>query len=454
LKTLVESSAKLRSQGKLEEALLLIENYIKNNGEEYRAKILAAEYSEKLSNFSKATNYYVDSIKANPSDAFNYLNFARFLLRRNEYSKSLENFEKAFAIDQNSPIILTQFGRINLIIGNTNRAEELLESALKIQRDLPQADYLLALTKLKLNKFEEGWSLYNKRQNFLNFKYISLGVINPNVFEFKKKWNGQSLDKKKLVIIPEQGFGDFIMFGRYIKVLKDSYDVDIILLCHPSFVDLFSNCKHINKIFSISSMDFEESNQGFDHWTTIFDLPVFFKNYPLKNFNHPYIYPKKNIKFDNYFSKDSLNLGLCWRSSSTSLNSINKSIPSLSFFSKLFNNKEISLYSLQLNYPEEDKLLFPSNMFDFSGQINNFNDTANIITKLDAVITVDTAVAHLSGATNIPTHLLLPMYESDWRWSENTDKSIWYPSVTIYRLSKDNAWEDLIDSIIVNLGID
>ena len=452
METLVESAAKLRSQGKLEEALLLIENYIKNNEKEYRAKILAAEYCENLSNFSNAKNYYLDAIEAKPSDAFNYLNFARFLLRRNEYDKSLKNFEKAYSLDKSSPIILTQLGRINLILGNTKKAEKFLEFSLKTKKNFPQTIYLLALTKLKLQKYKEGWKLYSRRQEFLNYKNISLGKVNPNIFEFKKKWIGQNLHNKKIVIIPEQGFGDFIMFSRYLKVLKDLFNPYIVLLCHPSFVELFEGYIYVDEVSDISKNIFEEKNTGFNFWATIFDLPVYLSNHNLENFSYPYIALKNSTKFNGFFN-DSFKIGLCWKSSTTNLNSRNKSASSIKLFSRLFNKKNISLYSLQIHHNYEDKVLFPSNLIDLSKEINNFNDTANIISKLDAVITVDTAVAHLSGALNKTTYLLLPMYDSDWRWAENTEESAWYPSIKLLRLDQHNSWQDRIDWAIANLGI-
>ena len=45
----------------------------------------------------------------------------------------------------------------------------------------------------------------------------------------------------------------------------------------------------------------------------------------------------------------------------------------------------------------------------------DFSDTAHVVKQLDLVICIDTAVAHLAGALNRPTWLLLP-YNADFRW--------------------------------------
>ncbi len=64
--------------------------------------------------------------------------------------------------------------------------------------------------------------------------------------------------------------------------------------------------------------------------------------------------------------------------------------------------------------------------------INDFNDTANIITKLDLVITIDTSMVHLCGALGVETFLILGT-NSEWRWLLNKDDSIWYKSIKIFR---------------------
>src|SRR6202043_3283514 len=48
-------------------------------------------------------------------------------------------------------------------------------------------------------------------------------------------------------------------------------------------------------------------------------------------------------------------------------------------------------------------------------KLNDFADTAAVVTQLDLVITVDTALAHLAGALSRPVWILLP-FTPDWRW--------------------------------------
>ena len=66
--------------------------------------------------------------------------------------------------------------------------------------------------------------------------------------------------------------------------------------------------------------------------------------------------------------------------------------------------------------------------------------------QLDLVVSVDTAVAHLAGALNLPTWLLLP-YNADFRWLRDRNDSPWYPSMRLFRQNGRNNWSSVIDEL-------
>ena len=75
--------------------------------------------------------------------------------------------------------------------------------------------------------------------------------------------------------------------------------------------------------------------------------------------------------------------------------------------------------------------------------LNNFLDTAALISELDLVISVDTAPAHLAGALGKPVFVLLP-FNSDWRWFLEREDSPWYESARLFRQKKLGDWDDVI----------
>ena len=74
-----------------------------------------------------------------------------------------------------------------------------------------------------------------------------------------------------------------------------------------------------------------------------------------------------------------------------------------------------------------------------------FSDTAHLLSQLDFVITVDTAVAHLAGA---PTsqRLILPQ-NADFRWLRQRSDSPWYPAMRLFRQQSHGDWNSVVDQI-------
>lgn len=74
-------------------------------------------------------------------------------------------------------------------------------------------------------------------------------------------------------------------------------------------------------------------------------------------------------------------------------------------------------------------------------------DTARIISGLDLIVTVDTAIAHLAGALEKPTWILLPSIGCDWRWLRDREDSPWYASARLFRQGLGETWADVLDRV-------
>ena len=89
--------------------------------------------------------------------------------------------------------------------------------------------------------------------------------------------------------------------------------------------------------------------------------------------------------------------------------------------------------------------------------IDNFNDLdghASLIDACDFVITVSNSTAHIAGALGKETYLMLPLgFAAIWYWSNQLEnKSIWYPSISVFQKSIPNDWEDPLQSIMYVLN--
>ena len=110
------------------------------------------------------------------------------------------------------------------------------------------------------------------------------------------------------------------------------------------------------------------------------------------------------------------------------------------------------LINLQLG---DDRLLASGWNGHWAGELNetaDFAATANLISQLDLVISVDTASAHLLGAIGAPGWILLP-WSSDPRWLRQRHDSPWYPSLRLWRQPRHQDWDGLVDQVLTGLAI-
>lgn len=87
---------------------------------------------------------------------------------------------------------------------------------------------------------------------------------------------------------------------------------------------------------------------------------------------------------------------------------------------------------------------------DYVHELNDFSDTAALISHLDLVISVDTSSAHLAAALGKPVWLL-NRYDTCWRWLLERDDSPWYPTMKIYRQPTMGDWSTVIAQVKADL---
>jgi hypothetical protein len=106
---------------------------------------------------------------------------------------------------------------------------------------------------------------------------------------------------------------------------------------------------------------------------------------------------------------------------------------------------DVTFVSLQKDVRAEDAALLKErvDILDYGNALEDFSDTAALISQLDLVISVDTSVAHLAGALGKPVWILLT-YFPDWRWLLGRDDSPWYPTARLFRQDKSRTWDGVI----------
>ena len=140
-------------------------------------------------------------------------------------------------------------------------------------------------------------------------------------------------------------------------------------------------------------------------------------------------------------------VGIAWQGNPDHALDRRRSLP-LQSFAPLAELPGVRLVSLQKGSGSEQLTEQGERLgvLDLTDRLVDFADTAALMSNLDLVITVDTAVAHLAGALHIPAWLVLPRIP-DWRWLLERDDSPWYPSMRLFRQSTWGDWAGVIERV-------
>lgn len=373
------------------------------------------------------------------------------------YKDAINFYISALALNPMAPEIYNNMALIYMYV-DTNKAKDFLMYALNIKPDYVEAQYNLALLYLSTGEYEEGWRAYETRHNLKQFNFYKdrhqLNILREN----SSPWLGQQDIKGKILYVyPEQGFGDFIQFCRYLPILE-SMGAKIWLEIPKPLISIISSidCKY--KLV-------KNIQNGFDYHCSIMSLPLALKT-NINNIPAPkkYLYAeaKKIITWGEKLGiKKKLRVGLVWQGGShkndlNALRANKRRNININLLKELFA-QDIDIFSLQKGTDAIKELEFFKKeninikVHDYTDMLIDFSDTAALIENLDLVITVDTAVAHLSAALGKETWIL-NRFDACWRWfSDHRTSSPWYPSVMIFNQQEPGQWASVISEVVTEV---
>jgi ADP-heptose:LPS heptosyltransferase len=147
-----------------------------------------------------------------------------------------------------------------------------------------------------------------------------------------------------------------------------------------------------------------------------------------------------------------LKIGVAWRGNPSHSNDRRRSLDA-ELLAQALALSGITLVSLQPNarVPELAALCQAAPLLDAGPALSDFADTAALITVLDLVISVDSAVCHLAGALGHPVWVLLP-FAPDWRWLRSGYDNPWYPTLRLFRQPRPGDWVSVFEELRVALA--
>jgi hypothetical protein len=356
--------------------------------------------------FADAVSSY-DSVLADvPGHAGALVNRGNALLRLNDPVRAMASYETALSVMPNHPQILTNRGHVLRRLDRPTEALRDFTAALAAAPEFAEAHFETAMTQLSLGDFEAGWKAYEWRWNTGAFARRRRAFPAP-------LWLGDApIAGKTILLHAEQGFGDTIQFIRYAPLLAGR-GAKVICEVQPELQPQISPLAGVTVIAAGASLP------PFDLHCPLLSLPLAFKT-TMETIPAavPYLTAsaERLARWRDRLPGQGRRAGFVWSGSPSHNNDRNRSI-ALARLAALFEHPPMRCFSLQRELREADRETLQGlpHLVHLGDDLRDFADTAAVISLLDVVVSVDTAVAHLAGALGKKVLILLP-YAADFRW--------------------------------------
>ena len=440
---MMEKASFLLQEGYLDEAEKAYQDMLTICPEHCESLTMLGAVYLQQGRLDEAEKTYKDILVLQPQYCNAFTMLAMVYRQRRNYEEAASTLEASLKINPNQQ---DAFYNLALILQSMERDEEALLSfdhAIALNPSYADAYWNKALLKLRLGHYEEGWELYEWRWK-TELKEFAPSFLQP-------LWLGQeSLAGKTIFLHAEQGLGDTIQFCRYVSMVE-ALGAKVILAIPESLSKLTSTLKGSFQIITDRKLAIE-----FDYHCPLMSLPLAFKTTLETIPAGTYLYADsiKKIQWKERLGvKTKPRIGVVWSGSREFKYDRKRSIP-FDTFSTLLSSELAEFFdfhSLQREICTEYKhSLSRVSVKTHMTDLHDFSETAALISELDLVISVDTAVVHLAGALGKPVWVLLP-YDPDFRWLTEREDSPWYPTARLFRQTQAGEWEGVIEAVSIAL---
>ena len=369
-------------------------------------------------------------------------NYGTALNRSGEFEKSLQIYKKCAEV---APLrrraeAYHHVGITYRALGENKKACDWYQRAYDICGD-PAILKDKALATLAMGKLSEGLQIFECRRDIAKKRLASnpyaLKITLQKLPDDALHWQGEDLTGKTITVYHEEGAGDFIQFCRFIPRLRERNPAAVFLTGpQPDLLDCVRDNIRVDNVLPLG--DFK-SDYTVGSMTLPWRVGADMKDVDGKPYfrAEPFPLPRRG----------DLNVGLVWRGNPQYGADVHRSM-AFGEFCPLFDMPGVAFHSLQMGAPsmEVGWLGLDGFVANLEPLATSWRETARLVSALDAVVTVDTAVAHLAGALGKPV-FILATYHSDWRWNRNSQKSVWYDSARVIRQKKQDDWAPCIAEV-------
>lgn len=437
----------LRLQGRLDEALSHCREAVRLAPDMAEARNNLGSMLTEQGNLEEAIDSLRDAIRLKPDFANAHSNLGVVFYRQHRYAEAVAEYRQALAYNPAFAEAHNNLGSVLFDLGQAAEALASFNEAIRLQPDYRQAHLGRALVWLSRGDYEQGWPEFEWR--------LSAGRSPPG---HVRRWTGDELAGRTLLLEAEQGLGDTLQFVRYASLVRRQGG-RVVLACQPRLVPLLAaSCPTVDQVVPQA-----ETRPPFDVSLPLFSLPgLFGTTLASVPADLPYLHLQRSLveKWRAILSDvPGFKVGIAWQGNPQYHGDPERSFP-LTEFEALARVPSVRLISLQKG-PGAEQLLaaqrhFPVIEFEqLDETAGPFMDTAAMMKSLDLVITCDSAICHLAGALGVRTWVAIAA-APDWRWLQDRDDSPWYPTLRLFRQEKIGDWKGVMRRMAATLaaGVD
>lgn len=419
---------------------------------------LSALFSANFQN-TEALYFATQALSLKPTDPRGHLNLGSTLSASGRLDDARYCFETVLELSPGNVPALVNIAIVLEKMGKIDEALSYLDKALNLSPKGSEQEarifYARSYPLLSKGRLKEGWEMYA-----YGFKPNNkLSRAPKRKFDIPQ-WGGEAIHGKKLLIWREQGLGDEFMFSH---ILPEAFSLcdDIIIECEERLISLFQrsfpNCKvrkqHFDALTGYTSL------QDFDYHIPMGSLAQLFRN-DIASFQRgkPYLIPD-HIRVQDFANrlkpyKNKKIVGICWRSGVVSADRGLNYAP-LSHWKPIFDVENTVFVNLQYGECAQElqqaREILGVNIIGWPDLDlrNDLEGLAALMSNLDCVVSVGTAVAQMAGA--LGNHLLLLMPRNWTLLGQNYYP--WFSNVELFVTETNQNIQPLIPQVAKKLEI-
>ena len=388
----------------------------------------------------KALELGKQALRAEPNHHLAWTNLANVWLKLHEPDNALLAARRACTLAPELSLAQLALSNAARESQQWDEAFDAIVRAAQLEGAEPKIQFSVAMLQLMRGDWRNGWINFEARWSG------SPELEHVEGFCPERRWRGEALTGKTLLVWGEQGHGDAIQFIRFLPSLVEQArraGGKVVCCCFAPLHTLFKR--------SLAAYDVEvlpadlPSLPPFDYQIPLASLPLVL-GVTLESLVAPASYLIADAacvarRRDEVRRDERLKAGLVWTGSRTHQRNPLRAIEPERYAEALRAIPGIDWYSLQVGAGEDVERMRRAGLavVDRTDELTNFDDTAALICSLDVVVTVCTSVAHLAAALGRPTWLLLDV-NPHWVWMTERTDSPWYPSVRLYRQRSHRDW--------------